>query len=403
MFFYVFDMLRQLELVYYKERIEREKVWSMKKIVVIGAGILGASTAYHLAKAGVDVTVIDRKDAGQATDAAAGIICPWLSQRRNKAWYALAKGGAAYYPSLIRQLEEDGETETGYRQVGAISLHTDVVKLEKMEERALKRRDDAPEMGDIRLVDREETAAIFPPLSSDYASVHVSGAARVNGRSLRDALIHAAKKHGATFVHGSAELSAKQTVITSVVVGGQTYPADKVILAAGAWASELLAPFAIELKVTAQKAQIVHLELDDAETGDWPVVMPPTDQYILAFENGEIVIGATHEDHQPFDHRLTAGGLHEVLDKALTVAPGLADATFTEARVGYRPFTPGFLPVIGTVPGMEGLYLANGLGASGLTVGPFLGQQLAKLTMEEPVDIQLEWYDVANAIVGDGK
>ncbi|SDE59016.1 FAD dependent oxidoreductase [Fontibacillus panacisegetis] len=64
----------------------------MKKIIVIGAGILGASTAYHLAKMGADVLIIDRKDKGQASDAAAGIICPWLSQRRNQAWYRLAKG-----------------------------------------------------------------------------------------------------------------------------------------------------------------------------------------------------------------------------------------------------------------------------------------------------------------------
>ena len=89
--------------------------------------------------------------------------------------------------------------------------------------------------------------------------------------------------------------------------------------------------------------------------------MPPTDQYILAFEDGKIVIGATHEDDQPFDQRLTAGGLHEVLDKALSIAPGLADATFTEARVGYRPFTPGFLPIIGAVPGMKGLFWRMGL------------------------------------------
>lgn len=63
----------------------------MSRYIVIGAGILGAATAYHLAKLGADVVVVDRKDAGQATDAAAGMICPWLSQRRNKAWYRLAK------------------------------------------------------------------------------------------------------------------------------------------------------------------------------------------------------------------------------------------------------------------------------------------------------------------------
>ena len=74
---------------------------------------------------------MDRQQVGQATDAAAGIVCPWLSQRRNKAWYKIVKGGARYYSSLIQQLEDDGETDTGYNRVGAISLHTDEKNLIK--------------------------------------------------------------------------------------------------------------------------------------------------------------------------------------------------------------------------------------------------------------------------------
>lgn len=370
----------------------------MKKYIIIGAGILGASTAYHLAKSGADVLVVDRKDAGQATDAAAGIICPWLSQRRNKAWYTLAKAGAAYYESLISQLEEDGETDTGYRQVGAISLHTDAGKLCKMTERAMTRREDAPEIGDIHQLNAMDTSALFPPLSPDYASVQVSGAARVNGRALRDALINGATKYGAKFIHGSATLVAINNQVTGVKVDEQSFSADTVLVTAGAWAAELLTPVDIYLQVGAQKAQIVHLQLDHMQTAEWPVVMPPSDQYILAFDEGKIVIGATHEDDVQFDQRITAGGLHEVLDKALKVAPGIAGATFTEARVGYRPFTPGFLPIIGAVPGVTGLLLANGLGASGLTVGPFLGRQLAQLALDEQLDIDLELYDVAAAI-----
>ncbi|MEK4027554.1 MULTISPECIES: FAD-binding oxidoreductase [Bacillaceae] len=370
----------------------------MKKFIVVGAGILGASTAYHLVKAGAKVTVIDRQDPGQATDAAAGIICPWLSQRRNKAWYALAKGGAAYYASLIDQLEKDGETETGYQQVGAISLQTDAGKLEKMKERALKRREDAPEIGEVCLLTSAETSALFPSLSKDFASVHVGGAARVNGRALRAALLRAAQKQGAVHIHGSAELMKTGSEITGVRVKGKEHEADSVIVAAGAWAGELLAPLGLSFQITSQKAQIVHLQLENTETGSWPVVMPPSDQYILAFEEGRIVIGATHEEHENFDRRITAGGLQEVFDKALSVAPGLADGTFVEARVGFRPFTPGFLPVIGKVPGFENLLLANGLGASGLTAGPFLGAQLAKLAVGEAVDIDLQLYDVAGAI-----
>ncbi|KON86018.1 oxidoreductase [Sporosarcina globispora] len=370
----------------------------MKSNIVIGAGILGASAAYHLAKAGAKVTVIDRKDPGQATDAAAGIICPWLTQRRNKAWYALAKGGAAYYQTLIRELEKDGETETGFQKVGAISLHTDPIKLEKMEERAVKRHDDAPEMGEITALSPEQTYELFPPLAKEYASVHVSGAARVNGRELRDALLQAAQKHGAELVHGSAELVCQGDEVTAVKACGKQYDAESVIAAAGAWAGELFKPLGIHLDVKPQKAQIIHLQLDGGDTGNWPVVMPPNNQYILAFEGGRIVVGATHEDDMGYDLRVTAGGLNEIFEKALAIAPGLADGTFAEARVGFRPYTPGFLPVIGQVPGLKGLYISNGLGASGLTAGPFLGAQLAKLALGQEVDIDLSLYDPAGAI-----
>ena len=80
--------------------------------------------------------------------------------RRNKAWYKIVKGGARYYSSLIQQLEEDGETDTGYNRVGAISLHTDEKKLDRMEERAYKRREDAPEIGEITRLSAEETKII---------------------------------------------------------------------------------------------------------------------------------------------------------------------------------------------------------------------------------------------------
>ncbi|MBS8265429.1 FAD-binding oxidoreductase [Mesobacillus boroniphilus] len=370
----------------------------MKTYIVIGAGILGASTAYHLAKEGKRVTIIDREEPGQATNAAAGIICPWLTQRRNKAWYFLAKNGAAFYPSLINQLEEDGEMETGYQRVGAISLHHDQGKLMKMEERATKRREEAPEIGEIRQLDHNETNELFPPLSEEYSSVHVSGGARVNGQLLRDALLNASQKHGASMIKGDAKLEYFNGKVTGVYVGNTKYEADGIIITAGAWAPELLKPLGLKLSISPQKAQIIHLKLEDTETGSWPVVMPPNNQYILAFDGGRVVIGATHEDEKGFDRRPTFGGMHEIIDKGLTVAPGLSDATYIETKVGFRPVAPNFLPIIGSIPGFDNLFMANGLGASGLTVGPYLGSQLAKLAAGEDIELDLDQYDVSGAI-----
>ncbi|WP_096155516.1 MULTISPECIES: NAD(P)/FAD-dependent oxidoreductase [Bacillus] len=370
----------------------------MKKIVVIGGGIVGASTAYQLARSGVDVTLVDRFDKGQATDAAAGIICPWISQRRNKAWYGLVKGGARFYPTLIEQLEQDGETNTGYRKVGALSLHSDPLKLEKMAERAHKRREDAPEIGDIKILSPEETNKLFPPLSTEYGAVFISGAARVDGRALRNSLINAAEKRGVKCIRGSASINFYQKQVTGITVNEEVFEAEEVIVAGGAWSKELLDPLGIEFLVKPQKAQIVHLEMENANTENWPVVMPPNNQYILSFGGGKVVVGATHEDNVGFDFRVTPSGLNEIFSKALEVAPGLGQSTLVETRVGFRPFTPGFLPVLGRVPNLSGVLVANGLGASGLTSGPYIGAELAKLAIGKQTELDLSLYDVKGAI-----
>ncbi|RFU64526.1 FAD-binding oxidoreductase [Peribacillus saganii] len=371
----------------------------MSKIIIVGAGILGASTAYQLTKRGAEVVIVDRKDKGQATDAAAGIVCPWLSQRRNKAWYQLAKSGARFYPGLIEELKEDGETATGYAKVGAISIHKDSDKLTKMEERASLRKQDAPEIGAVSRLSPGETNSLFPPLTDSYSSVHISGAARVDGRALRDSLLRAAQKNGAVLIQADASLLFEENTVTGVKAGDQLFMAETVIVCAGAWANELLLPLSLQFNISYQKAQIVHLELPDAKTDTWPVVIPPHDQYLLAFENERIVVGATHEnDFEGYDTRITAGGLQEVINKAIEVAPGLASGTFKEARVGFRPFTPGFLPVIGALPGWNGILVANGLGASGLTMGPYIGSQLAKLALGQQLEIDLNNYDVRGAL-----
>jgi D-amino-acid dehydrogenase len=72
------------------------------RIAVVGAGRLGASTAYHLAAAGAEVVLVDDVSEGRATAAGAGIICPWPSLIEDPAWYMLASAGARYYPRLMR-------------------------------------------------------------------------------------------------------------------------------------------------------------------------------------------------------------------------------------------------------------------------------------------------------------
>ncbi len=376
-----------------KQRKRRKSGAKMKSMVIIGSGIVGAATAYYAAKTGNQVTLIDRSDRGQATGAAAGIVCPWISQRRNQAWYQLASSGAAYYPVLIRELEALGEQETGYKQVGIVSIHEES-KLDKMEQKALERYENAPEMGTIERLTAEQTKARFPYAGDRYGSLYVSGAARVDGKAVRDALVRSAKRLGATVVSGDAALIIENGQAIGANADGKDWMADAVVSAGGAWAAELFKPLGLELKVVPQKAQILHLQSGDAKTGDWPVAMVPFGQYIVPFEDGRIVAGATHENDAGFDEKLTAGGIFHILEKTLDVAPGLSAAEFTGAATGFRPSTLSALPFIGRVPGQQQLFAANALGSSGLTAGPDLGMQLAKLAAGEALDLDIALYEI---------
>lgn len=370
----------------------------MDTYIVIGGGILGASTAYHLASAGEDVTLIDCHHEGQATDAAAGIICPWISQRRNKAWYELAKRGASYYPQLISELESIGETNTGYKRVGALRLDVTEEKIDAIIERTIKRRVDAEEIGKLKKLSTAQTNEMFPLLTEEYYAVYVSGGAKVNGRFVRQSLINGSIHYGARFMKGEATLSKQNETSIQVSVDGKKINGDKVIITAGAWAKPLLKQINIDFLVEPQKAQIVHLELPTEETDHWPVVLPPGNQYLLGFEHGRIVVGATHEDNRGFDTSSTAKGMYEILNHCLAIAPGLEESRIVETRVGFRPVVPNFLPVFGKVPLFDQLYVANGLGSSGLTVGPYLGKELAKLAQGIESDLTMSDYRIENTL-----
>lgn len=364
----------------------------MKSLIIIGGGILGASAAYHAARSGAEVTVVDRDEPGQATGAAAGIVCPWLSQRRNQAWYALVKNGAAYYPELIRMLEEDGEKETGYKKTGLIVINDDN-KLSQIEERALRRREDAPQIGKVRRQSAEETQKMYPFAGEEFGSLFVEGAARVNGRELRDALMRAAMAQGAKRVTGDAHLLIRDGQAAGVQTETGELEAERTIVTAGAWAAELFRPLGFEFSVKAQKAQIVHLQTGQP-TEDLPVVMGLYGQYAVPFGNGQVAVGATHENEAGYDLRQTAGGIHSILDKAFAVSPGLSNAEFVEVRVGFRPLLPDSVTAVGEVPGVRNLYAANGLGSSGLTAGPYVGAQLAKLALDDATDLNFDSYAI---------
>jgi D-amino-acid dehydrogenase len=367
------------------------------RVVVIGAGVLGASTAFHLAMTGAEVVLVDQAHNGRATAAGAGIVCPWASDRDDEDWYRIACAGARYYPTLLAFLAEHGEVEIGYRRVGALAVAAGQTELDVIEQILYARHAAAPEVGEIARLTPAQARDLFPPLHPRLAAVRISGGARVDGRLMASGLQHAAERLGARILAGTAELLAKADRVAGVRVGEERIAADIVVVAAGAWAPALLAPVGVVLAVVPQRGQITHLHLEGRDTGSWPVVLPLGSHYLLAFEGGRVVVGATCESGSGFDCRVTAAGQAEVLNQALAVAPGLTSATLVETRVGLRPVGPDSRPLLGRSATLERLVIGNGLGPSGLTIGPYAGRLLAQVSLGQQPELDLAPYDPARS------
>lgn len=355
------------------------------RVTVIGAGIAGAAAAFALTHRGAAVTIVDDGAAGQATAAGAGIIAPWGSSGDGP-FYEVAAAGAAYYPNMLDQLAEAGVTRTDYRRTGALYVHRDPAVLDDAEQRLRPRVAAASGIaGEVHRLDPAATRETFPVLAEDLHGILITGGGRVDGRTLRDGMLQGAQNLGASLVRGRAHLQYRAEPggsAPTVRVDDRSVESDAVLVAAGAWTNHLLGAFGLAVAVEPQRGQITHLRLQGVDTATWPTVHPLSHHYLVAFDEGRIVAGATRETGSGFDPRVTAAGQAQVLRDALGIAPGLADATLLETRVGLRPL-PDRLPVAGALPGYDGVYVATGYGATGLTVGPLLGDALARAILGE--------------------
>ena len=177
------------------------------RVAVIGGGIVGAAAAHVLSGRGVSVTVVDGSYEGQATRAGAGIVCPWVDHPDDEDWYRLTREGARRYPRLMAELS----AESGYARVGALLVAEDPGDLEPVRALLKRRHAEAPEMGEVTSV--AAPSSLFPPLAEDLCALLVPGAARVDGRAVRDALLRAAVRQGAEVVTGTAGLTPDGQVL----------------------------------------------------------------------------------------------------------------------------------------------------------------------------------------------
>lgn len=360
----------------------------MKKVAIVGAGIVGATAAYYLSKeADIEVTVFDH-GYGQATKAAAGIISPWFSKRRNKAWYKMARLGADFYVDLLADLEKSGQKVDFYQSSGVLLLKKDDSKLEELYDLALQRRDESPLIGELAILDQAATSNLFPGLEGFERLLYASGGARVDGQLLVSRLLEASQ----------VKVIKKEVSLNPLASGYQidNQMFDQVILSTGAWLGHILEPLGYEVDVRPQKGQLRDYQVEQ-DMGAYPVVMPEGEWDLIPFPGRKLSLGATHENDMGFDLTVDETLLDQMFVAASPFYPALDEAISSGERVGIRAYTSDFSPFFGLVPNLSEVYTASGLGSSGLTTGPIIGYHLAQMLQGrsgvlDPADYPTERY-----------
>jgi D-amino-acid dehydrogenase len=389
----------------------------MYDAVVIGGGIVGSSVAYHLARAGADAVLVDRADGGRATDAGAGILSPATSSRTDSdPWFEFAIEAVDYYPRLVSRLEDEQDGDHGYDRTGLLSVAVEPDETEAFE-RAMERietrqrRLGRPRHDAFRELSPSEACERFPPLADVARAAYYDEAARVDGTVLTGALRRAGRNHGLEVREADAEelliedVEASETSradreITGVVTDNETIETGAAVIAGGAWSRAFGDQLGVEIPVEPQRGQIAHLDLGDAtatdttDMADWPIVSAFRHHYLVPWPGGHVAAGATRETGAGFAPHATAGGVREVLDEALRVAPGMDDAGIEEIRVGLRPVSADRLPILGAIPAVDGGFVATGHGATGLQLGPYSGKLVAEMVRGDEPETDISRFGV---------
>jgi len=356
--------------------------------IVVGGGAIGLSSAWRMARAGMEVAVVDPEPGRGASWVAAGMLGPVSEVHYGEeGLLALTMASARRWPSFAAELEADTGSDIGYRTTGTLVVDVDDVDRAWSED--LFRFQCSLGLEVERLSSRrvrELEPAVAPGVRSGLL---VKGDHQVQTRRFVSALLAAAAKRGVTFHHQPATAvdvdgapgTAGGATVRGVHCDGTQLGAPVVVLAAGCWSGSLAGlPDGVVPPVRPVKGQILRLS-GDAER---PLLgrsvrglVQGASVYLVPRADGTLVVGATVEE-QGFDTTVTAGAVYELLRDARRVVPGVTELALIEARAGLRPGSPDNAPLVGATT-VDGLLLATGHYRNGILLSPLTADTVAAL------------------------
>jgi len=347
-----------------------------KVIAIIGAGIIGLSIAWQLARKGAKVSLFDQNIAGKGTSwVGAGMLAPFTECHINdKQLLAMNKASLKLYEQFLEELEIDTNIKIAINHAQTLFIALSDEQKAWLRHTYIHKQ----AMGyPVTWLNTNETRAIEPLLGPKIlASILFQNEAEINNRLLISAMIQAVKNLGVTlneFQTVSAITFTNGEVTGIQLETGQHFAARHVVVAAGAWSPDLH-----PLPIRPIKGQILTLKIQKKLRSK--LMIRSNRAYLVSKDDGTLRLGATSED-VGFEQGCTVEGCWELLDEGRKIIPLIDKACIEEFSWGFRPVSEDALPVICPSKSIKNLHFACGHGRGGILQTPYTAYKLTNEIM----------------------
>ena len=353
-------------------------------VIIVGAGLNGLLTARECVAAGMRVTIVDRSAAAApASWAAGGILSPLEPWREPETTLAMARAGQALYPYLVESLQAETGIDLGYFACGMLVLAPE--NTAEIMAWAESHGEHCVPLEAGQLTERE------PGLADEFLhGLLLPDVYQIRNPRLLKALHQSLQQDGVMFMSAgeAVTLRIESDRCQGVMVDGTEYDAGRVVLAAGAWSSQLLGNLQPQLPVRPMRGQMLAYEADAGMLGH---ILLRQRHYLVPRRDGLILAGSTVED-VGFDTATTDAAAQNLHAMGCRLLPALADRRAVHHWAGLRPATPDGLPYVGAHPAVAGLYLNYGHFRNGVLQAPASARLVTDIMAGRDAALPPNWY-----------
>ncbi len=360
-------------------------------IILIGGGVIGLTIARRFAKEGLSVALLEASQIGrEASWAGAGVLAP-PNPHRKDAVAELQLRSLAMYPAFCAELMQESGIDPEYEPCGELEVAFDEAGLQVLreDERAACGRRTPDGRPAYEVYSAEKLRHLEPVVSPQVVgALECREASQVRNPRLLRALQTACRRMGVELCENTPvrDFEVEGGRVTGVRIDRDTVAATHVVLCAGAWSSRIGEQLKGIMPVHPVHGQMVLMKLDRRP---FDRIIARGKTYLVPRRDGHILLGATEEPEAGFTKRNTAGGIAGLKERAVRMAPRLAEAPVAAMWSGLRPGTPDDMPYIGPVPGLKGLIAATGHYRTGLSLAPATAEVVASMILERAYDLDL--------------